>query len=77
MRGREIAMIFQEPMTSLNPVLRIGLQIMEPLLIHLEMERRRGARPRHRAAHAGRHHRPGEPARRSIPTSCRAACASA
>ncbi len=37
-RGREIAMIFQEPMTSLNPVLRIGLQIMEPLLIHLEME---------------------------------------
>ena len=30
-------MIFQEPMTSLNPVLRIGLQIMEPLLIHLKM----------------------------------------
>ena len=39
LRGREIAMIFQEPMTSLNPVLRIGLQIMEPLLIHLKMER--------------------------------------
>ena len=37
LRGREIAMIFQEPMTSLNPVLRIGLQIMEPLLIHLKM----------------------------------------
>ncbi len=37
-RGREIAMIFQEPMTSLNPVLRIGLQIMEPLLIHLNMD---------------------------------------
>ena len=35
-RGREIAMIFQEPMTSLNPVLRIGLQIMEPLTIHLK-----------------------------------------
>jgi len=34
-RGREIAMIFQEPMTSLNPVLTIGFQIMEPLLIHL------------------------------------------
>ena len=30
-RGRDMAMIFQEPMTSLNPVLRIGLQIMEPL----------------------------------------------
>ena len=37
-RGREMAMIFQEPMTSLNPVLRIGLQIMEPLTIHLNMD---------------------------------------
>ncbi|HEY1243339.1 MAG TPA: ABC transporter ATP-binding protein, partial [Hyphomicrobiaceae bacterium] len=37
-RGREIAMIFQEPMTSLNPVLKIGLQIMEPLKIHLGMD---------------------------------------
>ena len=36
-RGRDIAMIFQEPMTSLNPVLTIGLQIMEPLQIHLGM----------------------------------------
>src|SRR5688572_26364804 len=36
-RGRDIAMIFQEPMTSLNPVLSIGFQIMEPLLIHLSM----------------------------------------
>ncbi|MGZ8230625.1 MAG: ATP-binding cassette domain-containing protein, partial [Burkholderiales bacterium] len=37
-RGRDIAMIFQEPMTSLNPVLTIGFQIMEPLLIHLRMD---------------------------------------
>ncbi len=37
-RGRDIAMIFQEPMTSLNPVLPVGLQIMEPLLIHLGMD---------------------------------------
>ena len=37
-RGRDIAMIFQEPMTSLNPVLTIGFQIMEPLLIHLGMQ---------------------------------------
>ena len=36
-RGRNISMIFQEPMTSLNPLLTIGLQIMEPLLIHLKM----------------------------------------
>ncbi len=34
-RGRDIAMIFQEPMTSLNPVLPIGFQIMEPLFVHL------------------------------------------
>ena len=36
-RGRDIAMIFQEPMTSLNPVLSIGEQVMEPLLIHMKM----------------------------------------
>ncbi len=33
-RGNEIAMIFQEPMTSLNPVLTVGDQIMEPLIEH-------------------------------------------
>jgi peptide/nickel transport system ATP-binding protein len=37
-RGRDISMIFQEPMTSLNPVLNIGLQIMEPLFIHKGMK---------------------------------------
>ena len=33
-RGRDISMIFQEPMTSLNPVLTIGYQITEPLFMH-------------------------------------------
>ena len=46
LRGRDIAMIFQEPMTSLNPVLSIGLQIMESLKIHLGMS---NARARTRA----------------------------
>ena len=34
LRGNEIAMIFQEPMTSLNPVQKIGKQVEEPLLLH-------------------------------------------
>ncbi len=33
-RGREIAMIFQEPMTSLNPVFTIGKQVLEPVMLH-------------------------------------------
>jgi len=44
-RGREIAMVFQEPMTSLNPVLTIGRQLTEGLEIHLGMTRG-GARQR-------------------------------
>jgi oligopeptide/dipeptide ABC transporter ATP-binding protein len=38
-RGRDISMIFQEPMTSLNPVLPIGRQVAEPLMIHLGLDR--------------------------------------
>jgi len=39
-RGREISMIFQDPMTSLNPTLRIGTQITEVLERHLKMSRK-------------------------------------
>ena len=38
-RGNEIAMIFQEPMTSLNPVFTIGEQIIEPLITHLGLSK--------------------------------------
>jgi peptide/nickel transport system ATP-binding protein len=39
-RGDRISMIFQEPMTSLNPVLTVGDQVGEPLILHRSMSRR-------------------------------------
>jgi peptide/nickel transport system ATP-binding protein len=39
-RGNEISIIFQEPMSSLNPVLTIGEQIAEPIILHLMMNRK-------------------------------------
>jgi ABC-type dipeptide/oligopeptide/nickel transport system ATPase component len=39
MRGKEISMIFQEPMTSLNPVLTIGFQIEESILVHNKLSK--------------------------------------
>ena len=39
MRGRDISMIFQEPLTSLNPVMKIGDQIMENILLHQKVSK--------------------------------------
>ena len=38
-RGAQIAMVFQDPLTSLNPVLTIGYQMIEPLQLHLGMSK--------------------------------------
>ncbi|MES2608928.1 MAG: ABC transporter ATP-binding protein [Pseudomonadota bacterium] len=40
LRGNEIAMVFQEPMTSLNPVLTVGEQIAESVRLHLKLDRK-------------------------------------
>lgn len=39
-RGKEIAMIFQDPMNCLDPVIRVGKQIMEMLLEHEDMDKK-------------------------------------
>jgi oligopeptide/dipeptide ABC transporter ATP-binding protein len=39
-RGKEIAMIFQEPMTSLNPVFTVGYQIMEAVMLHQRVSKK-------------------------------------
>ena len=65
-RGAKIAMIFQDPLSSLNPVLTIGRQITEAARDASPHQRERGPEAGDRAARAGRHPRRGQ-ARQQLP----------
>ena len=76
-RGNDIAMIFQEPLTSLNPVFTVGDQIAEQVELHLKVKQEGGLGPGDRVAPARRHPVARSGGSSSTRTRCRAACASA
>ena len=64
LRGDQIAMAFQDPMTSLNPAFTIGTQLVDTIRLHRTMSKSAAARTRARAARARGHPRPRAAARR-------------
>ena len=75
-RGNEMAMIFQEPLTSLNPVFTVGDQIAEQVKLHMKVTARSPGTGRSRCSASSASRAPsGAPS--STRTSCPAACASA
>ena len=75
-RAREIAIIFQEPMTSLNPVYTVGDQIAEVVRQHEKLSRKQAIDRRGRDAAAGEHSQSARAGCTTIRTSSPAACAS-
>jgi oligopeptide transport system ATP-binding protein len=76
-RGDRIAMIFQEPMSSLNPSLTIGLQIAEPITLHRNASWNEAYEKARELLEHGADSRCAKPPLGPIRTSSRAACASA
>ncbi len=72
MRGSRISMVFQQPLTSINPVFPIGFQIAEVFRIHRKMDRKPGLAERGGAFETGRHPGRGAAGRRATPTRSRA-----
>ena len=77
LRGDRLAMIFQEPMTALNPAFTIGWQLTEVLIRHRGLEQARRPRRRDRDAEARAHPGGRRSASTSMRTGSRAECASA
>ena len=76
MRGGEIALIFQEPMTSFSPVHTVGNQMIETIRLHLNVDKRAGARQAIEMLQAGRVFRGRSAAWTSTRFSSAAGCAS-
>ena len=75
-RGNRISMVFQEPMTSLNPVMTVGRQISESLELHRNLSRSGPRSPRRSQCSTWCRSRSRAAGRTSIPTRCRGGCAS-
>ena len=77
LRGNDVAMIFQDPMTSLNPVHSIGKQLVEAVMLHRDVTTKRREAARARAPEGRRDPACGPARSTTTRISSRAACASA